>query len=134
MAAELKPEATILIVDDDPMILRLLGRMLRPYGLNVITAGGVLLARQLTLHCVALDKAFDLVLTDIDMFDGTGFELARGLVQDLKDPPHFLFMSALVDAPRQKEAALLGGELFDKADLALIAKSVAHWIEGKKRP
>lgn len=124
----------ILIVDDDPLILRLLGRMLRPHGLDVIVAEGVALARQLVLHCVALDKAFDVVVTDIDMFDGTGFDLARGIAHDLKAPPHFIFMSALVNAARRREARTLGGELLDKMDLSLVAGCVARWVEGRKRP
>jgi CheY-like chemotaxis protein len=59
----------------------------------------------------ALDGAsFDLVLSDIDMMDGTGFDIARSV----KRPQKFVFMSGLVDRRRQNEAEKLEATIYEK--------------------
>ena len=66
--------ATILVVDDDPVTLTLVERVLRAGGFRVWTAGGVAEARRLLDD---LAGAVDLVLTDIAMPGGLGTDLAR---------------------------------------------------------
>ncbi len=66
--------ATILVVDDDPVTLTLVERVLRTGGFRVWTAGGAAEARRLLDE---LAGAVDLVLTDIAMPGGLGTDLAR---------------------------------------------------------
>lgn len=66
-------DTTILVVDDDPVILTLVERSLRAEGFRVWTATRAADARQLLAE---LAGAVDLVLTDVAMPGGLGSELA----------------------------------------------------------
>ena len=66
--------ATIVVVDDDPVILTLVERTLGASGYRVWTAASAPEARQLLQE---LAGAVDLVLTDINMPGGLGTDLAR---------------------------------------------------------
>lgn len=66
-------ETTIVVVDDDPVILTLVERSLRSEGFRVWTANRAADARKLLAE---LAGAVDLVLTDIAMPGGLGSELA----------------------------------------------------------
>jgi hypothetical protein len=69
-----RPEdTTIVVVDDDPVILTLVERTLRAEGYRVWTASRAAEARKLLAE---LAGAVDLVLTDIAMPGGLGSELA----------------------------------------------------------
>jgi two-component system, cell cycle response regulator len=74
-----KRQGTILAVDDKLVNLDLSRSMLEPFGYTVVTAGGVqeALAR---LRGISVD----LVLTDVHMADGTGFDLLRAMKADPK--------------------------------------------------
>ncbi len=75
--AEAAPDGTILVVDDDPFIVRLLEIELRASGFEVRTAsdGAQGLAR-------ALEERPDLVLADVMMPNVDGLELTRRLRAD----------------------------------------------------
>ena len=73
-----KPQATILAVDDRSANLDLLLSLLQPLGYRVLTARGV----EEALARARQDKP-DLVLTDVHMGDGTGFDLIRSLRENL---------------------------------------------------
>jgi two-component system cell cycle sensor histidine kinase/response regulator CckA len=66
-------DTTIVVVDDDPVILTLVERSLRSEGFRVWTATRAADARKLLAE---LAGAVDLVLTDIAMPGGLGSELA----------------------------------------------------------
>jgi CheY-like chemotaxis protein len=66
--------ATVLVVDDDPVTVTLVERILRAGGYRVWTAGGAPEARRLLQE---LAGAVDLVLTDIAMPGGLGTDLAH---------------------------------------------------------
>ena len=66
-------DTTILVVDDDPVILTLVERTLRAEGFRVWTANRAADARNLLAE---LAGSVDLVLTDIAMPEGLGSELA----------------------------------------------------------
>ena len=72
-------ERTVLIVDDEPQMLRLLRRFLTPYRCNVLEANAVGEA----LRLLSADHVMiDLLLTDMVLPDGSGTDLgdqARGL-------------------------------------------------------
>jgi two-component system cell cycle response regulator len=74
-----KQHATILAVDDKSANLDLISALLRPLGYRVITARGVeeALAR-------ARKDGPDLVLTDVHMGDGTGFDLIHAIQEDAR--------------------------------------------------
>jgi two-component system cell cycle response regulator len=79
--------STILAVDDRSANLDLVGALLEPAGYRVITARGVeeALVRARNDHP-------DLILTDVHMGDGTGFDLIRAIRNDvtLRDIPWFV--------------------------------------------
>ena len=72
-----KQHSTILAVDDKCANLDLISALLQPLGHRVITARGVkeALAR-------ARKEAPDLILTDVHMGDGTGFDLIHAIQED----------------------------------------------------
>lgn len=67
-------QKSVILVDDDPAILRSVGRLLRQYGFSVAVfdSVGAFRAR------AELDAAFCIVL-DINLRDGSGIELRRHL-------------------------------------------------------
>lgn len=84
---DMKPEhvgaakATILVVDDSPMIVRLVCDLLEPQKYACDAAMNVQEARTLLA-----EKAFDLILTDVNMPPGdSGLELVREVVHDYPD-------------------------------------------------
>lgn len=72
-----KDPATILAVDDKPANLDLIKVLLQPLGHRVISARGVEEAIS-----QARSQSPDLVLTDVHMGDGTGFDLIRTIQND----------------------------------------------------
>jgi len=116
----------VLVVDDDPIFLRAVVRQLRAYDVEVRTATGMRHAlRELT------EIRPDVLISDLDLGDGTGFEVAarlrqieaavfRAVAQLLgRDPVpiRVVLLSAAVTAAREAEALKLGGRLYDKMDL-----------------
>lgn len=69
---------TVLVVDDEPMILELVARYLRHQGCAVLTAGCALEAM---LVFRAADAPVDLLVTDVNMPDLSGPELAAYLTE-----------------------------------------------------
>jgi DNA-binding NtrC family response regulator len=93
--------ARILIVDDEPSMRRILATLLRDAGHDVLEADGVKTALN-----EARAGAFDLVLTDQKMRDGTGLELLAALTDlDASLPvilvTAFATVDLAVDAMRQ---------------------------------
>lgn len=64
-------QPSILLVDDDPSIRRLLRRVLAPLGFRLIEAGSVVEASALLRS-----EVFDVLLTDVVLPDGNGCALA----------------------------------------------------------
>jgi two-component system nitrogen regulation response regulator NtrX len=70
------PDATVLVVDDDPDLLQSLRVLLEAYDYSVIMAGNAAAA-----IAAVRELKPDLVLTDIYMPDADGFELINALRQ-----------------------------------------------------
>lgn len=88
----LRGSETILVVDDDPGILDLLGELLKPLGYNVITVASGEEALEMTaLHS---DK-IDLLLTDVVLPGIKGQELAKQVLHRCPGV-NVLFMSGLL--------------------------------------
>ncbi|MGD0923490.1 MAG: response regulator [Terriglobia bacterium] len=66
------PIARILIVDDDPYFLRVLGRILTGENFQVKTAEGAAQAAQ-----VLQENCFDLVISDLRLPDGDGLSILQ---------------------------------------------------------
>lgn len=124
----------VLLVDDDALnlrsIARAVGRFVFPHTLVLTTADGVDDAYQKVALAHATGSPFDVVLTDIDMLDGTGFDLARRLQACPPSPPapRVVFMSALPSEERQAEARRLCGVFYDKMDLSGIAAELTRTV------
>ena len=78
---------TILVVEDEPVVLQLVVRMLRRNGYSVIAAATGTQALEL-----AADRHFDMLLTDVVMPEMSGLELAERIGR-LRPAATVLFMS-----------------------------------------
>lgn len=72
----LRAKARVLVIDDEELVLRALGRMLREHEVVTARGGADALAR------IASGPAFDVIFTDITMPDMTGIELYRLLLAE----------------------------------------------------
>lgn len=97
--------ARILVVDDDPDILGLVGRLLRKRGHLVITVG----SPQEALHVLDTKSAPDILVSDVSMPGMTGMELVTQMRtrDSLRDLP-VLFLSARADSDDIETGPTLG--------------------------
>jgi signal transduction histidine kinase/ActR/RegA family two-component response regulator len=79
---------TVLLVEDDPTVRAVTGRILREQGYTVLEAGSAAEARTVA----AAAGRIDLLLTDVVMPGGSGRELAEALTRTRRDLP-VVFMS-----------------------------------------
>jgi two-component system OmpR family response regulator len=86
---------TVLVVDDDPFILRYIERALGMAKYNVRTANGEDQALAV-LH----EQQIDLVITDIVMGDSDGFRLAARIEECYRGLPVFFMTGALLETDR----------------------------------
>jgi two-component system cell cycle sensor histidine kinase/response regulator CckA len=79
----------VLVVDDSETVLSVVSPILRRSGYRVLQARNVAEARHVWAR---QDVNIDLVVTDVQMPDGTGFELSREIRADRPHTP-VVFMS-----------------------------------------
>jgi two-component system NtrC family response regulator len=99
------PHGSILLVDDEPGILKTLGRALREEGHEVVTSSSSEEAwRQLT------DRSFDVLVVDHRMPGRTGLELIRDLLAAVPEAerPQVILMTAHATVDNAIEAMKLG--------------------------
>ncbi len=116
----------IAVVDDDPLVLRGLGRLLRSAGLDVETyASGAAFLN------AGSDGEPDCVVLDLHMPQTTGFEVQAQLVQRGRSTPVIVITGD--DNPEAQSRALrlgakgyFGKPVDDKALLAAIDVAIAH--------
>ncbi|MDX9857129.1 MAG: response regulator [candidate division Zixibacteria bacterium] len=104
-------KASILVIDDDPMITRLVATVLESDGHVIHTANG---GREGLSQARALSP--DLIFVDITMPDMSGYEVTRQLKEDtaLRDTP----VIYLTGRPPAED----GGRSFSTGGLAFIRK------------
>lgn len=106
MTVDEKPEsATIMVVDDVPLNLKLLQEMLQGKGYRVLTFPSGRMALR-----AAVKTRPDLILLDINMPEMDGFEVCARLKADetLKETP-VIFISALNETADKVKAFAVGG-------------------------
>jgi len=92
----------VLLVDDEPTALRMIGRLLRQDGHDVVEAGGLGEALE-----AANSRSFDAAVVDVDLKDGNGMMV----VSKLLVPPRSCASLVMSAHPRQQIApqAVAGG-------------------------
>ena len=100
---------TVLVVEDDDMVRRLLGRTLEGLGYTVLMAS-------CGLEALALERAheggIDVVLSDVVLPDISGPETVRRLLAASRRAPAILFMSGHTDHPLLRDGTLQGARNF----------------------
>ncbi len=95
------PKASILVVDDEAAIVRMVSRVLRARGHEVLEADSAEAA--LDLVSSGTSKRLDLVLSDVVLPRKSGFELQQAFEKKgLR--PRFLFMSGYIDQELQQRS------------------------------
>jgi two-component system phosphate regulon response regulator PhoB len=94
----------ILLVEDDRTLGEILSERLTKEGYKIVWARDVKSAH------AALQKAFDLIILDINLPDGSGLNIAKE-IKNRTDSP-FLFMTALANAENRLAGFELGAEEF----------------------
>jgi len=100
-----RPVATVLVVDDSPVVRDVMGETLRSYGLQVIEAGD----GHEALQKLTSEQRIDLLITDVDMprLDGLGLLRAlRALPAGQRLPAVVVSMRG---AERDRQAAMDAG-------------------------
>jgi two-component system cell cycle response regulator len=105
----LHPRTRLLLVDDGISNLDFKRTLLEPAGYHVTTAGDAARALRL-LH----EQPFDLVLSDVVMRGGSGFELLGRVRADpeLRDTPFILLTSSCTDEQSRRIGLELGADRY----------------------
>jgi CheY-like chemotaxis protein len=96
MSPTLGSRPTILVVDNEPAVLNLVKLILEAAGYVVLTACN---GRQALVFCKNRNRAIDLLLTDINMPDISGLELACQVSQIVPRLPVIFLTGGRVDNP-----------------------------------
>jgi DNA-binding response OmpR family regulator len=100
---------TVLVVDDDPFILRYIERALGMAKYNVRTANG-----EHEALAVLREQQIDLVLTDIVMGDSDGFHLAERIEECYGSLPILFMTGALLESDQHAQELCQAGLLLCK--------------------
>lgn len=96
-------DVRILVVDDEPQVLKLMRSILQQAGYTVFIAGGVVEARK----TLASRRDLDLVVTDINMPDGSGLDLVSHVHKHYPDIG--VVAATIIDNPMDAEEILEAG-------------------------
>ncbi len=113
-------EIEILIIDDDPQILDVLYRMLTHCGYNVQTA----VDGQDGIECLVDNNCYSVVITDIQMPDKTGNDVARHIRNFIKEnPPLVIGLSGVVEMAEKDLFDILISKPFKMKEIIQIIKN-----------
>jgi len=124
--------ATILVVDNMPLNIELARSILEPFGYVVIAALGMTEALNLARRTPP-----DLILSDVNMADGTGYDFIKAVKADpqLCAIPFVLITSTYLDPQEQAHGLALGAARFIVRPIepqALLAALEACFAERRK--
>jgi DNA-binding response OmpR family regulator len=105
---------SILIVEDEVIILRNIARCLRKEGYEVLTATNRTSARQ-----IFLERGVDALCLDINLFDGNGLELLAEIRKTVPNLPTIVVSASTCKADRDR-AAELGVRAYITKPFALV--------------
>ena len=116
---------TVLVVDDEAMLRRLLEKVLRKEGYNVHLAPSAKDALE-----ILRDNTVDIMISDIRMPEMDGFALLKAVKADYPDVG-IIMMTGYADAYTVKDALLLGADdyitkPFKSAEICMIVER-AYW-------
>ena len=121
---ESKPRARLLIVDDDPGLLRLLSDTLGALGYHITQADSGAKALNI-LH----EKTFDLMITDIKMPDIDGLQLFRKVRRQFAQMP-VLFITGIA-SQEVMESAEADGFLSKPFRISRIEELIQQTLKNK---
>ena len=101
--------ATILVVDNSPVNIELARSTLEPFGYGVLAATGIDAGLALAHQTVP-----DLILSDVNMSDGTGYDFIQLVKADphLRTIPFVFITSTFLDEAAQAKGLALGAARF----------------------
>lgn len=97
---------SVLLVDDDPGLQRLIARMVGRIGFTTMTADSISTAEAIMR---ASRTSLDFVITDIQLPDGNGLEFAARVRQNGEGAPPVLVVSGYMDGPTRDAIGKLSG-------------------------
>jgi signal transduction histidine kinase/ActR/RegA family two-component response regulator len=115
----------ILLVDDNQDTLNYLSRLLSLRGYRVLTASSRANALQL-----AAEKSFDLLISDIDLADGSGLELIWNLRSQREVPAIALSGFGSSDDIEMSRSAGFALHLTKPVDFRLLVEAIQQLVEG----
>ena len=110
--------AHILLVDDEPTVLKVMGMSLRALGYTVVTAGSA--KEGLQVASEAGHPPFDLLITDLRMPDMNGKDFAQRFLRISPDGK-VIFISGLSRAAAEERAGLEAVDQFLPKPVSIIA-------------
>lgn len=126
-----RPAAKVLVVDDDPLVRQSISQAARKFGHQVVAA-------QNAAEALARieDEAFDLVLCDVRLPDGSGLEILPGL-KNSHSRPEVIIMTGFGDADGAELAIKNGAwdylqKPLSLKDLALTLERALDYREKKR--
>ena len=125
-----KTEATIMVVDDDPKIVKALALRLNSAGYKTVTS-----FNGMTALILAQVKKPDLVITDMWMPAGTGLSMAFRM-KDLMPAVPLIFLTASKQPGLEDKARELGavGYLEKPYEPTVLLEMVARLLKEKAQP
>ncbi|HXB58500.1 MAG TPA: response regulator [Candidatus Acidoferrales bacterium] len=125
-----KTEATIMVVDDDPKIVKALSLRLNSAGYRTVTS-----FNGMTALILAQVKKPDLVITDMWMPAGTGLSMAYRM-KDLMPGIPLIFLTASKQPGLENKARELGavGYLEKPYEPTVLLEMVARLLKEKGQP
>jgi len=108
---------TVLLVDDSPLVRRVLARRLAEEGFDVLEESLASAARRADTASLAC------AIVDLELADGDGPDLARALVADRASLPIAFFTAGAPSTVLERARAL--GPVFTKPDL----EAIVAWVK-----
>lgn len=122
----LPPDAPILLVEDDEALRRILAGHLRRHGHGVVEADSVECAEGI----LALSPRPALVVLDINLPGGTGWDLLRSPAMQMAGRPPVVVASAVTVSPRRLAEFGVEGYLPKPFPLETLLQTVERLLDG----